>query len=104
MDTMTGTVPVPIDVVLSLLNSMSRSDRHWLVERIAEQERREEVEEKESLEAIATTDSAWKEESDARLASALLRFHKNWGGEKDPVEIANELRQGAEMVNDVETW
>lgn len=46
----------------------------------------------------------WKEESDARLDAALARFHKDWGGDKSPTEIANELRQGSDMVTDVETW
>ena len=46
----------------------------------------------------------WKEDSDAMLDAALARFHKDWGGEKSPIEIANELRQGAEMVKEVGTW
>ncbi len=46
----------------------------------------------------------WKEESDARLDAALARFHKDQGGDKSPTEIANELRQGSDMVTDVETW
>ena len=44
------------------------------------------------------------EESDARLYAVLARFHGDWGGDKSPMEIANELRQGPEMVRDVETW
>jgi len=38
------------------------------------------------------------------LDATLARFHKDWGGEKSPIEIANELRQGAEMVKEVGTW
>ena len=38
------------------------------------------------------------------LDAALARFHKDWGGEKSPIEIANELRQRAEMVKEVGTW
>ena len=53
---------------------------------------------------IPESTPTWKEESDARLDAALARFHKDWGGDKSPMEIAKELRQGAEMVRDVETW
>lgn len=42
--------------------------------------------------------------TDRRLDAALARFHGDWGGNKEPLEIASELRQGAEMLNDVETW
>ena len=55
-------------------------------------------------ETIPMDTPKWKEESDARLDAALARFHKDWGGDKSPTEIANELRQGSDMVADVETW
>ena len=42
--------------------------------------------------------------ADKRLDAALAKFHKDWGGNKDAVEVAQELRQGAEMVREVETW
>jgi len=42
--------------------------------------------------------------SDSRLDAALSRFHKDWGGDKDVMEIAKELRQGVEMQRDVDTW
>ena len=45
-----------------------------------------------------------KNDSDERLDRALARFHKDWGGDKDPMEIARELRQSPEMVREVETW
>ena len=38
------------------------------------------------------------------LDASLAKFHGDWGGDKDPLEIANELRHGPEMVRDVETW
>ena len=46
----------------------------------------------------------WVDDQNERLDAALVRFHGDWGGDKDPVEIARELRQGPEMVRDVETW
>ena len=46
----------------------------------------------------------WVDDQNERLDAALARFHGDWGGDKDPVEIARELRQGPEMVRDVETW
>ena len=52
----------------------------------------------------STFASKWQGDQNERLDAALARFHGDWGGEKDPVEIARELRQGPEMVRDVETW
>jgi hypothetical protein len=46
----------------------------------------------------------WKDDQNERLDAALARFHGDWGGDKAPIEIAKELRQGPEMVRDVETW
>jgi len=102
MNSMVG--KIPMDAVLVMLNSFSRHDRRWLVEQMAAQVEREEVEAKKHWEDLLENPINWKEESDARLDAALARFHKDWGGEKSPVEIANELRQGAEMVKDVEVW
>lgn len=44
------------------------------------------------------------DDQNERLDAALARFHGDWGGDKDPIEIARGLRQGPEMVRDVETW
>ena len=44
------------------------------------------------------------DDQNERLDAALARFHGDWGGDKAPIEIARELRQGPEMVSDVETW
>lgn len=46
----------------------------------------------------------WVDDQNERLDAALARFHGDWGGDKSPIEIARELRQGPEMVKDVETW
>ncbi len=39
-----------------------------------------------------------------RLDAILARISGDWGGDKEPLDIANELRQGAEMVRNVESW
>ena len=102
MNTMVGTIPM--DAVLTMLNSLSRRDRRWLIEQMKEQVEREDAEAEKNFKDLLERPSSWKEESDARLDAALARFHKDWGGNKSPLEIANELRQGAEMVKDVEVW
>lgn len=93
-----------MDTLLAMLNSMNRHDRRWLVEQMSQQVKREEEEAKKSMQEFISNRPTWKEESDAVLDAALARFHKDWGGEKSPIEIANELRQGPEMVKEVETW
>ena len=35
--------------------------------------------------------------SNAKLDAALAKFHSDWGGDREPLDIANELRQGPEM-------
>ena len=45
-----------------------------------------------------------KKKASERFEAALKRFHKDWGGEGSAMDIARELRQGAEMVRDVDTW
>ena len=102
MNTMVGTIPM--DATLTMLNSLSRHDRRWLVEQMSAQVAREEAEAKRSWQVFKETAPSWKEESDAKLDAALARFHKDWGGDKSPMEIAKELRQGVEMVKDVEVW
>lgn len=93
-----------MDALLTMLNTLDRHDRRWLAEQMSEQVKREEEESKKSLREFTSNLPTWREESDAMLDAALARFHKDWGGEKSPIEIANELRQGPEMVKKVETW
>jgi len=45
-----------------------------------------------------------KKRARERFEAALAKFSGDFGGNKDAMEIARELRQGAEMVRDVETW
>jgi len=42
--------------------------------------------------------------SNEKLDAALAKFSGDFGGNKDAMEIAQELRQGADMVREVETW
>jgi len=95
---------IPMDALLTMLNTLDCHDRRWLVEQMSEQVKREEEEAKKSWQEYTSNRPTWKEDSDAMLDAALARFHKDWGGEKSPIEIANELRQGPEMVKEVETW
>ena len=67
---------------------------------------------KQSLIVLLTSslqdDAVDKEEnrriSNAKLDAFLAKISGDWGGDKSATEIANELRQGPEMVRDVETW
>jgi hypothetical protein len=44
------------------------------------------------------------EDDNARLDEALAKFSGDFGGSADAMTVAEELRQGAEMVKEVETW
>lgn len=74
MNTMAGTIPM--DAVLTMLNSLSRSDRRWLAEQMTAQIEREDAEAEKNLKKMIESAPTWKEESDARLDAALARFHK----------------------------
>lgn len=101
MNTAIGTVPM--EAVLTMLNSFSRHDRRWLVEQMSAQVEREEAEAERRFREMLEQPSTWKEESDERLDAALARFHKDWGGDREPMEIANELRQGSIMTAALKT-
>jgi hypothetical protein len=83
----TTTTAIPMHALLTMLNSMSRSDRRWLVSQLSEQVEREE-----------------EEEDNANLDAFLANVSGEWGGDKEPQEIANDLRHGYEMVRNVDTW
>lgn len=100
----TTTATIPMNSLLAMLSGMSLNDRRWLAEQLTEQVEREETAAEKSWNDLLAKGSLWEDDSDERLDAALARFHKDWGGDKDPVEIAEELRQGAEMVRDIETW
>ena len=44
------------------------------------------------------------EDDNARLDEALAKFSGDFGGSADAMTVAEELRQGADMVKEVETW
>lgn len=67
--------------------SLSQTDREWLANKL-----------------IMTKETVSSEDDNARLDEALAKFSGNFGGSADAMTIAKELRQGADMVRDVETW
>lgn len=58
----------------------------------------------ESMEKLEDEPDSSKENDKALLDSALAKFSGDWGGEKDAMEIARELRQGSDKVRNVDTW
>lgn len=103
MNTMVSTIPT--DAILALLNNLSLTDRLWLVEQMAKQVEREKDEKATANDSIKKTQEAsWKEKDDALLDAMLAKFSGDWGGDATPEEIAKSLRQGPEMVREVEAW
>ena len=103
MDTMVSTIPT--EAILALLNNLSLTDRLWLVEQMTEQvEREKEVGATENDIIKKSQELSWKERDDALLDAMLAKFSGDWGGEATPEEIAKSLRQGPEMVREVEAW
>jgi hypothetical protein len=102
MNTMIGTIPM--DAVLTMLNSLSRHDRRWLVEQMAAQVEREDAEAKKNLEEFVSNASTRNKEDNELLDAFLANISGDWGGDGSPTDIACDLRQGAEAVREVETW
>lgn len=67
--------------------SLSKKDREWLANKL-----------------IMPKETYLTEDDNARLDEALKKFSGDFGGSADAMTIAEELRQGAEMVKEVETW
>ena len=67
--------------------SLSQTDREWLANKL--------IMPKETVSGV---------DDNARLDEALAKFSGDFGGPADAMTVAKELRQGAEMVRDVETW
>ena len=67
--------------------SLSQSDREWLANKL-----------------IMPNETNLIEDDNARLDEALAKFSGDFGGSADATTVAAELRQGAEMVKDVDTW
>jgi len=100
----TTTTAIPMHALLTMLNSMSRSDRRWLVSQLSEQVEREEEEAEKSWQEFLSSHTTWEEEDNANLDAFLANVSGEWGGDKEPQEIANDLRHGYEMVRNVDTW
>ena len=67
--------------------SLSQNDREWLANKL-----------------IMPKETNWVEDDNARLDEALAKFSGDFGGSADAMTVAEELRQGADMVKEVETW
>ena len=85
-----------MDSLLAMLSGMNLNDRRWLAKQLIAQLEREEETEKNA--------EVLKAQDEAKLEAFLSKVSGDWGGDKTPVEIANELRQGSDMVKDVEVW
>ena len=53
---------------------------------------------------IMPKETVSSEDDNARLDEALAKFSGNFGGSADAMTVAKDLRQGADMIRDVETW
>ncbi len=67
--------------------SLSQNDREWLANKL-----------------IMPRETVSSAEDNARLDEALAKFSGDFGGSSDAMTVAKELRQGAKMVREVETW
>lgn len=67
--------------------SLSQSDREWLANKL-----------------IMPKGTNLAEDNNARLDEALKKFSGDFGGSADAMTVAKELRQGTEMVREVDTW
>ncbi|WP_176756939.1 hypothetical protein [Prevotella communis] len=67
--------------------SLSQTDREWLANKL-----------------IMPKETVSSEDDNARLDEALAKFSGNFGGSADAMTVAKDLRQGADMIRDVETW
>ena len=67
--------------------SLSQTDREWLANKL-----------------IMPKETVSSEDDNARLDEALAKFSGNLGGSADAMTVAKDLRQGADMIRDVETW
>ena len=102
MNTMVSTIPM--DAILTMLNSLSRRDRKWLVEQMSEQVKREEAKAEKDLQDLSVPESAWEEENQALYDEVFASFHSDWGGDGSATEIAESLRKGRVNNRKVEVW
>ena len=65
--------------------SLSQNDREWLANKL-----------------IMPKETVSSDDDNARLDEALAKFSGDFGGSADAMTVAEELRQGSEMVRDVE--
>ena len=87
--------PVKLELVALLSDSLAFGDEETVEQELTEEER------KDGLMSLA---GCWADRDNEMLDAALAEFSGDFGGSRDAREVARELRQGAEMVRDVETW
>ena len=77
--------------------SLSQADREWLANKLIMPKEND----------LVTNDNARLDEAlkkFARLDEALKKFSGDFGGSADAMTVAEELRQDAGMLREVETW
>ena len=104
MNTNVSTASVSMEGLMAMLDSMPQRDRRRIAEHLSAKIDCEEREAEKHLKERMTDAPRWFDDSDARLDSALARFHNDWGGDGSPIEIANELHQGTDVVRNIESW
>ena len=97
-------VRIPVNAMLAMLNSLNWHDRHWLVEQMTAQFDREEAESKKNMEELRKMASTWEERDNSNLDAFLEKISGDWGGDASVEDLAADLRQGADMVRNVEVW
>ena len=97
-------VPTPASRYWGMLKGLSNKEKLDLIVMLNASIAPEEPTEEDSSEWTSRYVGVWKDESDRKLDEALALFHKEWGGDRNPIEIANELRQNVDTRNDVEVW
>ena len=108
MNTNVSTASVSMEGLMAMLDSMPQRDRRRIAEHLSAKIDCEEREAEKHLKERMTDAPRWFDDSDARLDSALARFHNDWGGDGSPIEIANELRWQLEQkgmkIGDMDTF
>jgi len=90
--------PMKLELMVLLSESMENSVTAMTDEtELTEEERKAETNRNHPV-------SVWADRDNVMLDAALAEFSGDFGGNADARDIARELRQGPEMVRDVEIW
>ena len=83
----------PMAPYIGLMQSLNREQKQIVLTFITE-----------SMEGMDDVPIHGTDRDKEMLDAALAEFSGDFGGEADARDVAKGLRQGAEMVRDVETW